>query len=805
MKIAFKNFLMTLKRYKVASLLNVAGFTLAFVAFYVIASQVYYSLTYNRPLKDSDRTYLLQPCWEIMNSGEKIYNANSPQPASYETLGLCPEAEAGASLKSYPDIMRVWKRINDYHFEKFNLPVYNGNSSVVDLFGFKPVAGDLKKIAEPNTVIISASVASTMGVGVNDAIWFEGGYCHDDGKPSQPQTVVAIYEDFPKNTFLSGYNIIRNDNLVDGQHNGNWNYSFFVRMKKGADPSKFARIWEQQYAKWYLGIIEEYRAKYPDEADYEEGDELRPAKLTALKDMYYNVQEADSNYDAGSRQATAILATIGLIIVVIAFINFVNFFLALIPTRMRAINICKVFGAGQGTLRGNFIFEAVGLVLISMALALYLMIALQGSFISNYVSCSLALSDNLPVIAIIAVMMISFAVVAAVYPAFYITRFNASMAVKSGFAASAAGRRLRSVMVGMQFTVAMVLIIVTAVFFMQYRYMVKYDMGFSRNNIATFRVGSGLAAKSETLIERLTQYPDVQDVTASLYNIFRCGQQWGRSYNDKEYNLHVNKVRWNMPDFFGFRILEGNGFTPSSSERGEMIIMHSLNSYTGMPIGYNLNNYTVTGIMKDVMLSTVGGPMEHHAFICSARKNEYSMMFNYYVRLNPNADIKAFSDYLKGVSRELAPNDDEPEIFPLDEYVTGLYNATRQQMNIVGLFALLAIVIALMGVFGIVMIETQYRRTEIAVRKVYGATTSQMIGMLNRRYAIIVAACFLVAAPVAWYITSRWLEQFTRRIAIPWWIFAAALAAVLAITMALITLRSWRAASENPANVIKSY
>lgn len=353
MKIAFKNFLMTLKRYKVASLLNVAGFTLAFVAFYVIASQVYYSLTYNRPLKDSDRTYLLQPCWEIMNSGEKIYNTNSPQPASYETLGLCPEAEAGASLKSYPDIMRVWKRINDYHFEKFNLPVYNGNSSVVDLFGFKPVAGDLKKIAEPNTVIISASVASTMGVGVNDAIWFEGGYYHDDGKPSQPQTVVAIYEDFPKNTFLSGYNIIRNDNLVDGQHNGNWNYSFFVRMKKGADPSKFARIWEQQYAKWYLGIIEEYRAKYPDEADYEEGDELRPAKLTALKDMYYNVQEADSNYDAGSRQATAILATIGLIIVVIAFINFVNFFLALIPTRMRAINICKVFGAGQGTLRGN--------------------------------------------------------------------------------------------------------------------------------------------------------------------------------------------------------------------------------------------------------------------------------------------------------------------------------------------------------------------------------------------------------------------------------------------------------------------
>ena len=121
----------------------------------------------------------------------------------------------------------------------------------------------------------------------------------------------------------------------------------------------------------------------------------------------------------------------------------------------------------------------------------------------------------------------------------------------------------------------------------------------------------------------------------------------------------------------------------------------------------------------------------------------------------------------------------------------------------VTLFAVLAIVIALMGVFGIVMFETQHRRSEIAVRKVYGATTSQIVKLLNLRYVWIVGGCFVVAAPVAWYITSRWLEQFANRIAQPWWLYIAALAVVLAVTVGLVTLRSWKAATENPADVVK--
>ena len=804
MKIAFKNFLMTLRRYKVASLLNVLGLTLAFVAFYIIASQVYYSISYNRPIEDSDRIYLVSAEWgsSRMGDAEESWSLNCPQPISYETKELCPDVELMASMRPSADIGRVWVKRDNYNFDKFDISVHHGNADIVELFNFEPVVGDLSRVAEPNTVVVAESAVKQMGIGVGDDIWLEGGQWHDDGKPTEPQQVVAIYKDFPKNSFLHHRKIFQNDNLAQGQTNNNWNYSCFVRLKEGADTEAFCRIWGEQYAKWFLAVVEEFKREYPEEEDFfEEGDEQQPVRLIALDKMYYesNIETYDNYYFAfGSKATTATLAIIGLVIVVIAFINFVNFFFALVPVRMRAVNICKVFGASQGTLRWNFLFEAIGLVLISMALTFYLMIAIQESFITNYVTCSLALSDNLPVIAVMVVLMILLAVVAALYPAFYITRFNASLGVKGGFAQSATGRRLRSLMVGIQFTVAMVLIIITGVFFLQYRYMINYDIGFDRSNIVTF-ADYNLTPKAETIIERLQQHPDVEDVTASRMSLFHCMQGWGREYDGHTFMLMANEVRWNFLDFFGFELVDGEGFTPSSAERKEIIIMRQLHLDTGYPLGMNSgSDYNTIGIMKDVRLTSVGQPNQYHAFYCG---NELGF---FYVRLVAGADVKAFAEYVKELTKEFSPLGEGADLYYLNQWVEMLYQTTKQQLVTIGMFAVLAVVIALMGVFGIVMFETQHRRSEIAVRKVYGATTSQIVKLLNLRYVWIVGGCFVVAAPVAWYITSRWLESFANRIAQPWWLYIAALVVVLAVTVGLVTLRSWRAATENPADVVKS-
>ena len=307
--------------------------------------------------------------------------------------------------------------------------------------------------------------------------------------------------------------------------------------------------------------------------------------------------------------------------------------------------------------------------------------------------------------------------------------------------------------------------------------------------------------RSETVIERLQQHPDVENVTASAAQIFRNGQTWGRVYNGAEYVLRPNAVRWNLPDFFGFEIVDGVGFTPSSGERGEMITMKSFNREIGIPVGYHFQDgYDVVGTIKDVRLTSLAKNDDYHAFYCT-NKIYFS---HFYIRLRAGADVKAFAEYVANLSKELAPAADEAELHFLEEWVEGLYAQTKKDMVLIGLFALIAIVIALMGVFGIVMFETQHRRAEIAVRKVYGATTGEMVKMLNLRYVWIVVGCFVVAAPVAWYISSRWLEQFANRIAQPWWLYIASLLIVLVVTVSLVTLRSWKAATENPAEVVKS-
>ena len=792
-----KNFLMTLKRYKVAGMLNILGLTLAFTAFYVIASQVWYSVTYNRPLKDSDRVYMISALWGASWAGEESYwSTNCPQPVTKESVEAFPDAESSTHFRSYAFPIRIWGN-NNGNFQKYNIGSYDMSPDGLEVFGFDIISGDASKIKEPNTIVVSESAAQRMGIGIGDILYYEGGTFNNDLKPSVSQTVVAIFKDFPKNTFLYNHHIFKNDNCKDGEGNNNWNYSHFVKFKEGANLEEFKTIWIDKYAAWYMQRVKEWMEEDPEE-EYKEGDEILPIRLIGLNEMYYGGNLNSTQYEAGTVGSTITLASIALLIVIIAFINFVNFFMALVPVMMRSVNICKVFGAGQGILRRNFLFEAIGLVFIAFVLAIAIIYALQGSFIEGYVTSSLALGDNIAVLVIILALMLLLAVISAIYPAFHITGFNASLAVKGRYGSSLSGRRMRTILAGFQFAVAMVLIIVAASFFLQYKYMINYNIGLDKENIITF-TSNDLTSKGEAVVERLQQHPDAVEVTAAGNPITMYSSSWGRQYNGKEYMLNAWYVRWNMPQFFGIKVVEGEDFTDQSGRRGDMLISGNLRREIGVPVGHEINSQKVCGVIDGFRLNSLQEENIYVALCCNSRVE----FCTYYVRMKEAPDVAQFSEYMKQMVKEFSPNSDEPEVSYFRDDIENLYKSTQKATIIIGLFALLAVVIALMGVFGIVMFETQHRRSEIAIRKVYGAEPVQLVGMLNNRYVLTVIVCFIIAAPVAWIVVSRWLEQFANRIAMPWWIFLASLAAVLAVTIGLVTLRSWRAARENPAEVVR--
>ena len=177
-----------------------------------------------------------------------------------------------------------------------------------------------------------------------------------------------------------------------------------------------------------------------------------------------------------------------------------------------------------------------------------------------------------------------------------------------------------------------------------------------------------------------------------------------------------------------------------------------------------------------------------------------------YLRYRPDADVEGVVDYLRQCIAEADPHltPGEIQVRTFEEELGEEYAKERRLATVVGLFTLLSVAIALMGVFGIVLFEAQHRRREVAVRKVMGATTAEVLRLFNRRYVRLVAVCFVVAAPVGYWAVDRWLVSFAYRMPIRWWIFVAAFAVVLAVTVATVTFCSWRTAGENPADAVKS-
>ena len=793
MKIAFKNFVMTLRRYKMASVLNIAGLTLAFTAFYIIMAQVHYEMSFNRPIADNERVYMLRPLWEADS-----YSDNAPRPLSEQTMAASPDVEAGGVMKHYPIYNRLWIKRSDYNFEKFDLDTYIMSASMVDVMSFRTVAGNLYDVGRPGAAIVSRKTAELLGVGVGDDIYIPNSdYWSSDPRPDVRVTVAGVFEDFAENTLLRGKTIfvVAKDEYAD-THNNNWNYSIYVKLREGADPAAFAQLWEDNY----MDYARERSREYGDGGDEEE--DRMVLKLQSLREQYYSSIRNSmwTGVEQGSASATATLLGIAVLIVVIAFINFVNFFFALIPVRLRAVNVCKVFGASTASLRWNFVFEAVGLVVCSLVLAMYLIVVVQDTSLTEYVKCSLSPIDNLPTVGLVLAVVSAMAVAAALYPAWYITSFNASLAAKGGFAGSAAGRRLRTVLVGVQFAVSMILIVLAFSFWLQYRFMINYDLGFDRENILTFRISGTIAKKSEAFRAHLAGNPDIEAVTAAGMSIPGLASQWGRTYKDRQIKIYAWTV---APDFFevmGIPILEGDGFTASSYERSDMMIGRYFHRDTGVEVGGDMAGNTVVGVFKDIQLLSVAENDRDVYIGMTCGRPEWMCVI--YMRTRAGADIPRVCDFVRKAVAEFDPNADEPSVEFLDQGVQRLYGSTKVQMVVISLFALLAVVISLMGVFGMVLFDTQHRRREIAVRKVFGASTSGIVHMLNRRYVIIVTVCFVVAGPVAWYLAKRWLAGFATRIELSWWIFAVSFLAVFLITVGLVTLRSSRAANENPSRVL---
>ena len=810
MKIAFRNFLTTLRRYKISSLLNVIGLTLAFTAFYVIMTQVWWELGYNRSLHEADRIYLVEnEDWYEPGKWSSWLNRPVPERVIASTAGV----EVGGCMWGDFGSGTCWTSNEpSFGYNKFSASCGSVSLPFLDVFAFRSVEGDVHDIGKPKSVIVSREAAERMRVGVGSLIWVDT----DEPQPDGAMEVVAVFEDFPDNSLLGECEVVKNLGETNLYTTSEWSFNYFVKFRPGADPDEFARQWTNVNQEMQREAAEK-RAAAGDAADDDDESGIYGVRLSPVSDLYF---ESDSQAPCrqGSVVTTYTLLGIAVLVIVLAFINFVNFFFALVPVRIRTVNTFKVFGAPASSLRFNFVFEAFGLVLIALLAAWYVSFALQGTEFASYISASLSLSQNLEVVGLVAVVAFVMALAASLYPAWYITSFAPALVVKGSFGGTRSGRRLRTLLLGVQFFISIGLIIATSFIRLQHDYMMHYDMGFDKENLLAVRLSERGAVSYDALRQKLLSDPQVKDVTGATSRLVSVGRMgWGREFKGRQVAFQSYVVQ---PDFLrvmGIPITDGRDFLESDfdKELGTMIFNEAARREFEMQVGDRINGFVspdeqIVGFCADFNFKPLQYGVSPFCFYLLPKKiqqeNYWHLPHVVYVRMTPGADIAAVTAHIRRCIAEVDPRTEPGDIVVrvFDEELGLEYDNERKLTAIVGLFALLAVVIALMGVFGLVLFETQHRRREIAVRRVMGASRGEILAMFNRRYVMLVAVCFVLAVPVSIWAVRHWLAGFAYAVPLYWWVFALALAGVLAVTALTVTVRSWRAVNENPAESVKS-
>lgn len=777
-----------LRRFRMASFLNIVGLTIALTAFLVIMMQVEYERTF-------DRCYptVLRICRVDMNRGEgDIYASVIPRALANAAFTSSPHIEAYTLVNSFGGkrYVTVGEGSDERGFKELFIPCY---PDFVKIFEPEITEGVATCLEDPEKVMIPASMAQRLfgkEPAVGKSIRAKDQVTYVD---VMNFTVGAVYKDFPDNS-----------QMVNG---------LYVRMN-----SSYENDWFSQNFMGYLLLdspesrqaVEDNFNKNFDFGKYNVNKETR-LQLIPVTDIYYMPGQLEDYIKTGNVSTIRLLVLVALLILVIAGINFTNFSTSLAPMRIKSINTQKVLGSTTMSLRASLITEAVSICLFASLLAFFLTWVLNRTGILSFVEADTNLLHYMPLLGLVLGISVPLGVVAGLYPAWYMTSFQPALVLKGSFGLSASGRKLRTVLIGFQYIVSIGLIIGSCFIQIQNNYMRSYKLGFDKDQIAMVVLSSEMVKKSgDLLADRLKEYAGIEDVgfastKVGALDIYSATDFY---YNGECFNSEVIDVSWNFLDVMGIPVISGRDFNrsdaPNDSTYACVFTRRVLDIVPDMQPEHSLDKNwmgagTVVGFIDNIKISSLRAENRPLLFRLSPR---YSVPYTY-IRLKAGANVEEAVAHIHRVMGEIDPAYPfEVEFY--DTLFNNLYHKEQYLKKMITLFSLLAIILSIVGVFGLVVFETQYRRKEIGVRKVFGATVREILNMFNKLYLKIVGVCFVLAAPFAYYGVRKWLENFSDKTPIYWWVFALAFATVAAITMLTVTFQNWKAANENPVNSIKS-
>jgi putative ABC transport system permease protein len=757
---------------------------------------------YDKHNKDADRIFrIAYAANKKAPTQEKPWAATSA-PTAWGLKADIPEVEQATRLLKFPTLDKMLLK---YEQNKESKQFYETNGYYVDstffqIFTYNFKYGNaLTALNEPNTVVLSEEVSNKL-FGKENPV----GKSINIGMPygSFNYTVKGVFEDaeikshIPAHFFLS----MRNGDVGSWVENQtNWAttniFHTYVKLKAGTDPKKFEKK---------LQPFIDRRAG----ADLKAFGITRELFIQPVQDIYLHSDLENEVASNGNITYIYILGSIALFVLIIACINFMNLSTARSGKRAKEVGVRKVMGAEKSSLVYQFLGESVIMSLLALVLALILVSVLLPLF-NNLTQKNLRLSDQPEIWLWISALTICTGILSGLYPAFYLSSFKPITVLKGKLLNNFSATAIRKGLVIFQFTISICLVIVK-----QLNYLDNQELGFNKNQQIVLPLQNKNAIKNyASLKNELLRNPSIKTVTSgSTYPGIENIEDMlyyaeGKTVHDIV-DVHLATVENDYFETLGFKILAGRGFSKEFTADSNSIVLneaalkelgYDIKTAVGRKINFDFQGthgtMQIVGIVKNFNFESLYNSIKPFGFTTSMG-NKYSFVI-------ANVSTKNYATLIKDVEHSWSKiNPDIPFVYSfLDKDFQRNYEKDQRASTIVSYFTFIAILIACLGLFGLSAFSAEQRTREIGIRKVLGASVTNVTALLSKDFLKLVLIAIIIASPVAWWAMNKWLQSFAYRIIISWWMFV--LAGLIAVFIALLTV-SFQAIKAAVANPVKS-
>jgi putative ABC transport system permease protein len=818
----FRNYLKiavrTLAHNKLYTALNVAGLTFGITCFLLIGLYLFDELTFDQQHSRAGRIYRVVERKNV--NGEETTIAAGGYKLAEESKKVIPEVE------NTTRVQRTGRAnlVNPENPVNFQETVTAADENFLKIFDFPLILGDRNTaLKEPNSIIINEDLAMRL-FNKTDVLGKNLKFSYLD----VPLKITGVLKNHPRNSSFDFNSVMSEStfyttNFFRQTQASDWasnSFSVYTLLKPGSDPDAVSK-------KMTKLVLDNFTPDAGTKLAY---------SLQPLTDLHLNSKNIidgarNSNVEAiaqGSPLYIKIFSFVALFIILIAGINYMNLTTARASSRLKEIGVRKTIGAFKGHLIRQFLFESLLVTIISFILALFVVNLLLPSFnefINKQLSLGFSTDYRIWLYAIAFVVIIGF--LSGSYPALMLSRFKPVLLLKGMKLNNKGGLSLRKGLVVFQFTISIVMIIGTIVLFQQVRYLNTTDLGFNKELLVVIDVNTGKARTGfETIKNEMSKIPSVKNVSVTSrvpgeWKSFRMVKIKNTGNTDEQiaYLFGADK---DFTKTYDISMVKGRNFdTPADSSSvilnetaarmlgiteatDQLVEIPSVSRGSGdyQPLNDSNRPFTprVIGIVKDFHFQSLRNKIE--PLVLAYNQNPIHNIDYYTARVSAD-DIPATLEKLKSVMVKM----DESEPFEyhfLNEQLALFYIEDHRRQTLLIWMALATIFIACMGLFGLATYAAEQRIKEIGVRKVLGATVFNLTSLLSKDFLKLVVVAILIASPVAWWATNKWLQEYAYRVDVKWWVFVVAGIAAIIIALLTVSFQAIKAAIANPVKALRT-